>query len=112
MKKFIIAFALIVCALLTACRKDGVLIDTQTLKVERDGAQTVVYDLAGNAEYSYRTIRVRKDKISDEMKTDRIEVSTDTIEITVLCGGGFIIKDHTANIAYRIGESGAEQING
>ena len=108
-------FAIILVAIfafmtLASCTKNSLLIDTETLKVERDGATTTFYDLVGDKEYSFRTNKLHKDEISDEMKTDRVAVDTDTIKITVLYGGGFIVEDKTANAVYHIEKGGANLV--
>ena len=111
MKK-IIVFAIILIAIMTlaSCAKNGLIIDTDTLKVERDGTITIIHDLAGDKEYSFRSQKLRKDKATDEIKTDRVAVDTDTIKITVLYGGGFIVEDKTTNAVYRIEKDGAELV--
>ncbi len=111
MKKITI-FAIILIAIMTlaSCTKNGLLIDTETLKVERDGATTTFYDLIGDKEYSFRTSKLHKDEITDEMKTDRVAADTDTIKITLLYGGSFIVEDKTANAVYRIEKGGARLV--
>ncbi len=101
MKKILIAFLSLVCVALTACSKESILVDTQTLRVEKNGTQTIIYDLAGKKEYSYKTVRVRKDKVNNS-KNSRISASTDTIRIVAITGGGFLIEDYTANVVYLV----------
>ena len=103
MKKTIIfAIMLIAIMIFASCAKSGALIDTDTLKVERDGAITRIYDRAGDEEYTFRASKVHKDEITEELKEDRAAVDTDTIKIIALYGGGFIVEDKTANAVYRI----------
>ena len=86
---------LCLCAFLfTGCtREENTIIDTATLKVTTQGAETTIYDLAGDAEYNYKTVRVKKTDAPTEART---ATETDTIKIVLLPGGGFEITDKTA----------------
>lgn len=80
--------------LFTGCtREEKTIIDTATLKVTTQGAETTIYDLAGDAEYNYKTVRVKKTDAPTEART---ATETDTIKIVLLPGGGFEITDKTA----------------
>lgn len=84
----------------TGCtQKEKIVIDTPTLQVVQQGAYTTIYDVEGGKEYQYKTVRVKKGEGSTEA---RASVSTDTIEIVLLPGGGFQITDHTAGKIYTV----------
>lgn len=95
--------SLILCAALffTGCTQETkVYCDTDTLKIERTGAITTIYDLAGDDTYTFRTVRVRKDSqaVTDGVKTAR---DTDTIKIDVV-KSVIIVEDKTAGVTYTI----------
>ncbi len=76
---------------LTACGKvtgDKVtLYEGNALKIEREGAITRIYDLAGNAEYSFTAHRTRAKKgTEDIVKTANTTTTTDTINIKTVHG--------------------------
>ena len=95
--------SLILCAALffTGCTQETkVYCDTDTLKIERTGAITTIYDLAGDGTYTFRTVRVRKDSqaVTDGVKTAH---DTDTIKIDVV-KSVIIVEDKTAGVTYTI----------
>ena len=95
--------SLILCAALffTGCTpKTKVYCDTDTLKIERTGAITTIYDLAGDDTYTFRTVRVRKDSqnAADGVKTAR---DTDTIKIEI-AKNVIIVEDKTTGAVYTI----------
>ena len=95
--------SLILCAALffTGCTQETkVYCDTDTLKIERTGAITTIYDLAGDDTYTFRTVRVRKDSqaVTDGVKTVH---DTDTIKIDVV-KSVIIVEDKTAGVTYTI----------
>ena len=95
--------SLILCAALffTGCTQETkVYCDTDTLKIERTGAITTIYDLAGDDTYTFRTVRVRKDSqaVTGGVKTAH---DTDTIKIDVV-KSVIIVEDKTAGVTYTI----------
>lgn len=95
--------SLILCAALffTGCTpKTKVYCDTDTLKIERTGNITTVYDLAGDDTYTFRTVRVRKDSqnAADGVKTAN---DTDTIKIEI-AKSVIIVEDKTTGAVYTI----------
>lgn len=95
--------SLILCAALffTGCTpQTKVYCDTDTLKIERTGNITTVYDLAGDDTYTFRTVRVRKDSQSaaDGVKTAH---DTDTIKIEI-AKSVIIVEDKTTGAVYTI----------
>ena len=95
--------SLILCAALffTGCTpQTKVYCDTDTLKIERTGNITTVYDLAGDDTYTFRTVRVRKDSqnAADGVKT---ALETDTIKIEI-AKSVIIVEDKTTGAVYTI----------
>ena len=95
--------SLILCAALffTGCTPQiKVYCDTDTLKIERTGNITTVYDLAGDDTYTFRTVRVRKDSqnAADGVKTAH---DTDTIKIEI-AKSVIIVEDKTTGAVYTI----------
>ena len=95
--------SLILCAALffTGCTQETkVYCDTDTLKIERTGAITTIYDLAGDDTYTFRTVRVRKgsQNAADGVKTAR---DTDTIKIEI-AKNVIIVEDKTTGAVYTI----------
>ena len=95
--------SLILCAALffTGCTQETkVYCDTDTLKIERTGAITTIYDLAGDDTYTFRTVRVRKDSqaVTDGVKTAN---DTDTIKIEI-AKSVIIVEDKTTGAVYTI----------
>lgn len=83
MKRTVIIALVALVFLFTACGngtdKARTLYETDTLKIERKGAITKVYDLDGGGEYSFTTRRTRKTKA--EAEPTKTTTSTDTVEI-------------------------------
>ena len=76
---------------LTACGKGAgdivTLYEGNALKIEREGAITRIYDLAGNAEYTFTAHRTRAKKgTEDIVKTANTTTTTDTINIKTVHG--------------------------
>lgn len=76
---------------LTACGKCGegivTLYEGNALKIEREGAITRIYDLAGNAEYTFTTHRTRAKKgAAEAVRTANTSTTTDTIKISTVHG--------------------------
>ena len=95
--------SLILCAALifTGCTpQTKVYCDTDTLRIERTGTVTTIYDLAGADSYTFRTVRVRKDSqnAADGVKTAH---DTDTIKIEI-AKSVIIVEDKTTGAVYTI----------
>lgn len=59
----------------------------KALKIEREGAITRIYDLAGNTEYTFKTTRTRiKDTEAEPVKRATTTASTETIDIKTVHG--------------------------
>ena len=76
---------------LTACGKGAgdivTLYEGNALKIEREGAITRIYDLVGNAEYTFIKTRTRaKNGAADIVKTSSTTTTTDTINISTVHG--------------------------
>lgn len=69
------------------------LIDTDSLKVVREGAKTTVSDLIGDEQYNFKTVRVKR---SDGVVEAYTAVDTDTIKIEVLPSATLRIYDKSA----------------
>ena len=98
---WLVSLILCVSFLFTGCTQETkVYCDTDTLKIERTGNITTVYDLAGDDTYTFRTVRVRKDSqaVTDGVKTAH---DTDTIKIDVV-KSVIIVEDKTAGVTYTI----------
>lgn len=98
---WLLSLILCVAFLFTGCtEKTKVYCDTDTLKIERTGNITTVYDLAGDDTYTFRTVRVRKDSqnAADGVKTAH---DTDTIKIEI-AKSVIIVEDKTAGVTYTI----------
>ena len=97
--------SLVLCAALifTGCAQETkVYCDTDTLRIERTGTVTTIYDLAGADSYTFRTVRVRKDSHAAEAAAEYKTVhDTETIKIDVV-KGVIIVEDKTAGITYTI----------
>ncbi len=84
--KPVIVLAALVLALftVTGCTKIEpavqTIYSTDTLKIESQGAETRVYDCAGNATYTFTTHRVRKVQGGD-IATVKTTTDTDTIRL-------------------------------
>lgn len=77
---------------LTGCTKSEgdilTLYDANGLKIERQGAQTRIYDLESDAEYTFTTHRVKK---STAEPVKAAQTTTDTATITIQTVHGLII---------------------
>ena len=97
--------SLILCAALifTGCtQQTKVYCDTDTLRIERTGTVTTIYDLAGSDSYNFRTARVRKGSQAAEAAAEYKTVrDTETIKIDVV-KGVIIVEDKTAGLIYTI----------
>ena len=93
----------------TGCTKETkVFCDTETLRIERTGTVTTVYDLAGDESYTFRTVRVRKGTQAAEAAAEYKTVhDTETIKIDVV-KGVIIVEDKTAGITYTIERKAAK----
>ena len=101
--------SLILCAALifTGCTpQTKVYCDTDTLRIERTGTATTIYDLAGGETYNFRTVRVRKDTPAAEAAAEYKTVyDTATIKIDTV-KGAIIVTDKTAGITYTVQKAG------
>ena len=101
--------SLILCAALifTGCTpQTKVYCDTDTLRIERTGTVTTIYDLAGADSYAFRTVRVRKDSQAAEAAAEYKTVyDTETIKIDTV-KGAIIVTDKTAGITYTVQKAG------
>lgn len=71
------------------------LYDTDTVKIEREGAQTRIYDLEGGADYSFTAHKVRTPKGQVKYVSGAtVAADTDTIEIKTVYGI-IIVTDKT-----------------
>ena len=78
-------FALTACG--TGADDKKTIYEGNALKIEREGAITRIYDLAGNAEYSFTAHRTRAKKgTEDIVKTANTTTTTDTINIKTVHG--------------------------
>lgn len=84
------------------------LYDTDTLRIEKEGAETRIYDLAGNEDYTFTKQRVRRVKDSSTPATEpqpkdtpRLCADTDTIKLETV-HSIIIITDKTAGSTYYI----------
>ena len=58
------------------------LYDTETLYIERQGAETMVYDRVGNADYTFTSHRVKTDgSQAAQIREASTTANTDTVEI-------------------------------
>lgn len=85
---FIVSLALAAVFLVgcTSTRQDAVtLYETDTLKIERQGAETRIYDIVGDSEYTFTAHRTRvKKDAAQAVQEDRISTVTDTITISTV----------------------------
>ena len=87
-------------------KETKVLCDTETLRIERTGTVTNVYDLAGADSYAFRTVRVRKDSQAAEAAGEyKTGYDTETIKIDTV-KGAIIVTDKTAGITYTVQKAG------
>ena len=78
-------------AVLVGCtdrQQDAVTIyETDALKIERQGAQTRIFDLVGNSEYTFTTHRTRTSKDAVQyVQEAQTTATTDTITIQTVHG--------------------------
>lgn len=105
---FILAVMLIA-ALMTGCSgtpETKTLYQSESVRIERTGSQTVIYDLVGGAEYSFTShrARVKKEQTTEEllqMWTAKTTADTDTIKLQTV-QGLIILEDKTAAKTYYI----------
>lgn len=79
----ILALIILVGALAGCGKREAVIYASDTLRVEREGRELLVYDLTGETTYTLTTKRVRKSKTPAEPTT---LVNTETITITAIPG--------------------------
>ena len=88
---------------LTGCTKaqQGIytLYDANGLKIEREGAQTRIYDLEGDAEYTFTAHRVRK-STAEPVKEAQTTADTDTITIQTVHGLIIVTSKATGETIY------------
>lgn len=98
----ILAVILLAFSFIGCTPQTKVLCDTDTLRIERTGTATTIYDLAGDDIYTFRTVRVRKGTQAAEAAAEYKTVhDTETIKIDVV-KGVIIVEDKTAGITYTI----------
>ena len=97
----LVLVAVLLAAILTGCvqPQPRTLIDTDTLKITREGKVTSVFDRMADDEYTFIKNRVRR---SDAPKKPRRAVSSPTITVDLLPGGGLEISDLTGGKVYII----------
>lgn len=65
------------------------LYSSDSLKIEREGAKTYVYDLAGDRTYTFTKRRVKKDQAA---KIREVSTTSDTATVKIqLVGGGVMV---------------------
>ena len=88
---------------LTGCTKTGgevlTLYDANGLKIEREGAQTRIYDLEGEAEYPFTSHRVKK-STAEPVQAAQITADTDTITIQTVHGLIIVTSKATGTTIY------------
>lgn len=90
---------------LTGCTKGGgnviTLCDTNALKVEREGAETRIYDREGEAEYTFTSHRVRAAKgTASQISEAKTAADTDTVEIKTIYGVIIVTVKDTGETLY------------
>lgn len=79
---------------LTGCAKTGgkvvTLYNTDALRIEREGAETRIFDLDGGAEYTFTTRRVRTEK-GKAAQIGTAKTAADTETITIQTAQGVIV---------------------
>ena len=85
-KKFIVALFLLLCVLLFAgCNsKPKIFYNSDSVQIVQDGNKTLVSDLVGDKEYSFRSVRVKR---SESVSQPYTTVDTDTIKIEIIPSG-------------------------
>lgn len=102
-KAAVCLLSLILCAVLlfTGCtQKADTICDTDTLKIERTGNVTTIYDLAGDDVYTFRTVRVKKGSQANAGSLTTVH-DTETIKIDTV-KSVIIVEDKTAGVIYTI----------
>lgn len=88
---------------LTGCTKSEAdiltLYDANGLKIKREGAQTRIYDLEGDAEYTFTTHRVKKNT-AEPVKAAQTTADTDTITIQTVHGLIIVTSKATGETIY------------
>ena len=88
---------------LTGCTKaqQGIytLYDANGLKIEREGAQTRIYDLEGDAAYTFTAHRVKK-SAAEPVKEAQTTTDTDTITIQTVHGLIIVTSKATGETIY------------
>lgn len=88
---------------LTGCTKTGgevlTLYDANGLKIEREGVETRIYDLEGEAEYTFTSHRVKKSTV-EPVQAAQITADTDTITIQTVHGLIIVTSKATGTTIY------------
>lgn len=90
----IIALVMAVFALTGCTNSKGevlTLYDANGLKIEREGAETRIYDLEGNADYTFTSHRVHVKRGNAAQYVQAAQTTTDTDTITIQTVHGLII---------------------
>lgn len=84
----ILAMAAVFLVGCTGTQQDAVTIyETDTLKIERQGAETRIYDLVGDSEYTFTAHRTKvKKDAAQNVQEAKTTANTDTIEIKTVHG--------------------------
>ena len=90
---------------LTGCTKTGgevlTLYDANGLKIEREGAQTRIYDLEGGADYTFTSHRVRAAKgTAAQISEAKTTADTDTVTIQTVHGLIIVTEKATGTTLY------------
>ena len=75
------------------------LYDANGLKIERQGAETRIYDLEGEAEYTFTSHRVKKGA-AEPVKEAQTTTDTDTIKIQTVHGLIIVTSKATGTTLY------------
>lgn len=91
---------------LTGCTNDAgkvfTLYDANGLKIEREGVETRIYDLEGDAEYTFTSHRVRAAQgTAAQISEAKTAHDTDTIKIEI-AKSVIIVEDKTTGAVYTI----------
>ena len=88
---------------LTGCTNDAgkvfTLYDGNGLKIEREGVETRIYDLEGEAEYTFTSHRVKK-SAAEPVKEAQTTTDTDTITIQTVHGLIIVTSKATGTTLY------------
>ena len=88
---------------LTGCKKTAgdilTLYDSNALKIERQGAETHIYDLEGGAEYTFTAHRVKRSTV-DPVKTAQTTADTATVTIQTVHGLIFVTSKATGETIF------------